>query len=357
MTRSLKAGDNAVVALVLGGWGAFITYFSMASHPQHLAKDFSYPWRAARALMAGENPYEVIRAVGEYPFNSGLLYPLPAALVATPLSQLRPEIAGAIFMGVSCALLGWAILRDCPYRLPLFLSAPFVQAAILGQWSPILTAAALMPTLQFLAAVKPTVGLAAWIYQPSRRGIIGGLILVALAFLVLPGWLGDWREAVGGTSKYRGPATTLLGCFLLLGLLRWRRREGRLFIAMSLIPQLPVFYDSLILWLIPSTVWRSLALSAVSWVVTSPGIPITRRHSRTNMRSRGSFSRFICRRWCCCCSCQHMKPGHRPQATGHRKKKSPPNNAGLFAICNLQIVILCSVPLTREASSRRRCRL
>ena len=35
---------------------------------------------------------------------------------------------------------------------------------------------------------------------------------------------------------------------------------------MSLIPQLPVFYDSLILWLIPSTVWRSLALSAVSWV-------------------------------------------------------------------------------------------
>jgi hypothetical protein len=194
------------------------------------------------------------------------MYPLPAALVASPLSQLRPEIAGAIFMGLSCTLLAWAMLRDCPYRLPLFLSAPFVQAAILGQWSPLLTAAALMPTLQFLAAAKPTVGLAAWIYQPSRRGIIGGLILVALAFLVLPGWLGDWRAVVGSTSKYRGPATTLLGCFLLLGLLRWRRREGRLFVAMSLIPQLPVFYDSLILWLIPSTVWRSVALSAASWI-------------------------------------------------------------------------------------------
>jgi hypothetical protein len=120
---------------VLGGWGAFIAYFSMASHPQHLAKDFSYPWRAARALLAGNNPYEVMRAVGEYPFNSGLLYPLPAALVATPLAPLRPEIAGAIFVGLSSALLGWAILRDCPYRLPLFVSAPFVQAAILGQWS------------------------------------------------------------------------------------------------------------------------------------------------------------------------------------------------------------------------------
>ncbi len=264
--REMSSGDRVLAALVLGGWGAFISYFSMSSHPQHLAKDFSFPWRAARALLAGENPYEVIRAVGEYPFNSGLMYPLPAALVASPLSQVRPEIAGAIFMGLSCTLLGWAILRDCPYRLPLFLSAPFVQAAILGQWSPVLTAAALMPTLQFLAAAKPTVGLAAWIYKPSRRGIVGGLILVALAFLVLPGWLGDWLAVAGGTSKYRGPATTLLGCFLLVGLLRWRRREGRLFIAMSIIPQLPVFYDSLILWLIPSTVWRSLALSAASWV-------------------------------------------------------------------------------------------
>ena len=262
----MKAGDRLITAAVLGGWGAFIAYFSMASHPQHLAKDFSYPWRAARALLAGQNPYEVMRAVGDYPFNSGLLYPLPAALVATPFSQLRPEIAGALFVGISAALLGWAVLRDCPYRLPLFVSAPFVQAAILGQWSPLLTAAALMPTLQFLAAAKPTVGLAAWIYRPSLRGIIGGLILAAAAFLVLPGWLGDWREVVGSTGKYRGPATTLLGVFLLLGLLRWRRREGRLFVAMSLIPQLPVFYDSLILWLIPSTLWRSFALSAASWV-------------------------------------------------------------------------------------------
>lgn len=266
LTRKLRTGDQVIMAAVLGGWGAFIAYFAMVSHPQHVAKDFSYPWRAARALLAGQNPYEVIRAVGEYPFNAEFFYPLPAALVAVPFSQLRPEIAGALFIGISSALLGWAILRDCPHRLPLFISAPFVQAAILGQWSPLLTAAALLPTLQFLAAAKPTVGLAAWLYQPSKRGIIGGLILVALAFVVLPGWLGDWREAVGRTARYRGPATTLLGCFLLLGLLRWRRREGRLFVAMSLIPQLPVFYDSLILWLVPSTLWRSVALSAASWV-------------------------------------------------------------------------------------------
>ena len=262
----MKTGDRAITALAIGGWGAFISYFSMESHPHHLAKDFSYPWRAARALMDGHNPYEVIRAVGEYPFNASLLYPLPAAVVATPFSFLRPEIAGALFIGLSSALLAWALLRDSPYRLPLFLSAPFVQAAILGQWSPLLTAAALMPAFQMFAAAKPTVGLAAWIYNPSWKGVIGGLILVAISFLILPGWLGDWREATAGMSKYRGPATTLLGAFLLLGIARWRRREGRLFVAMSLMPQLPVFYDSLILWLIPSTLWRSVAFSAISWV-------------------------------------------------------------------------------------------
>lgn len=263
---TLKSGDRLLAALVLGGWGAFVAYFSMASHPQHLAKDFSYPWRAARALLNGQNPYDVIQAVGDYPFNAGFFYPLPAALVAAPVSPLRPEIAGALFIGLSAALLGWAVLRDCPFRLPLFLSAPFVQAAILGQWSPILTAAALMPTLQFLAAAKPTVGLVAWLYRPSWRGIIGGAVIAGLAFLVLPGWFADWREVMPSTAKYRGPATTLMGAFLLLGLLRWRRREGRLFVAMALVPQLPVFYDQLLLWLVPSTLWRSFALSAASWV-------------------------------------------------------------------------------------------
>jgi hypothetical protein len=262
----LKTGDLAVISACLGGWGAFIAYFAMQSHPLHLAKDFSYPWRAARALFDGHNPYEVIQAVGAYPFNSPLLYPLPAAIVAAPFSFLTPAVAGALFVGLSSALLAWALLRDSPYRLPIFLSAPFVQAAILGQWSPLLAAAALMPSLQFLAAAKPTIGLAAWLYKPSVRGIIAGLLLTGVAFLVLPGWLGDWLDATSRMRKYRGPATTLLGAFLLLGVLRWRRREGRLFVAMSLIPQLPVFYDSLMLWLIPSTLWRSFALSAASWI-------------------------------------------------------------------------------------------
>lgn len=262
----MAVGDRVLTILLLGGWGAFIAGFAMATAPSHLAKDFSYPWRAARALLAGHNPYDVIQAVGAYPFNAGLLYPLPAALVAVPLAPLPPWIAGAIFLGVSSALLAWALLRECPHKLPIFASAPFVHAAILGQWSPLLTAAAVMPALQFLGAAKPTIGLAAWLYRPSWRGAIGGAALVLLAFIILPSWFSDWREVLPSSVKYRGPATTLMGAFLLLGVLRWRRPEGRLFIAMSLMPQLPVFYDSLLLWLIPSTTLRSLALSAASWV-------------------------------------------------------------------------------------------
>jgi hypothetical protein len=89
---------------------------------------------------------------------------------------------------------------------------------------------------------------------------------VLLSFIIVPGWLGEWRAAAPVGIKYRGPATTVLGSVLLLALLRWRRREGRLFVTLSIVPQLPLFYDQLPLWLVPSTLVRSLMLTAASWV-------------------------------------------------------------------------------------------
>ncbi len=262
----LTTADYAIFALALGGWGAFIAYFTMKSHPMHLAKDFSYPWRAARILLDGNNPYQVIQATGPYPFNVKFFYPLPAAVLALPFARLRPEIAGALFVGLSSALLAWGCLRAAPHRLWMFASAPFVQAAILGQWSPLITAAALTPPLQFILAGKPTTGFAAWAYRPTWKGVIGGLLVVAIAFAIQPNWLSDWRASMPSTTRYRGPALTLMGAFLLLSALRWRRPEGRLFLALSIAPQLPVFYEQLPLWLVPSTKWRSMALTACSWI-------------------------------------------------------------------------------------------
>jgi hypothetical protein len=265
-TPGMTTADRIMGAVLFGGWGAFLAFFAMQTHPAHLAKDLSYPLRAAQALLHGQDPYLVIKAVGAYPFNAPLFYPLPAALVVMPLAPLRPAIAGTVFFGVSSALLAWGLLRESPYRLWAFASAPFVHAAFLGQWSPLLTAAALIPTLQFAAAAKPTIGLVAWLYRPSWRGIALAGVLTLASLIILPGWPREWLAAAATTARYRGPATTLAGAFLLLGLLKWRLREGRLLVSLALVPQLPVFYDTLPLWLIPSTWGRSAALSALSWV-------------------------------------------------------------------------------------------
>jgi hypothetical protein len=262
----MKTRDRITAALAGGAWGAFIAWFAMSTAPRQLAKDFSWPWRAARVLLEGHDPYQVLQATGAYPFNIGLFYPLPAAILAIPFAPFPPAAAGALFVGLSSAALGWALSKDSPHRLLLFASAPFCMAALLGQWSPILTAAALLPALQFVGAGKPNIGLVAWAYRPSWYGVAGVAALCLLSFVIQPDWAAEWRESLRAAPRYRGPALSLIGAFTLLGLLRWRRREGRLFVAMACVPQLSLFYDQLPLWLIPSTVRRALVLTVSSWV-------------------------------------------------------------------------------------------
>ena len=129
---------RGALVLLCGAWGAFITYFSLIVAPNHLAKDFSWPWRAARVLLEGHNPYDVIRATGPYPFNVGLFYPL----AALPFAWFQPAVAGALFFGISSALLAFGLTRtrDDLAKLPLFVSAPFCMAGVLAQWAPLMTA-------------------------------------------------------------------------------------------------------------------------------------------------------------------------------------------------------------------------
>jgi len=269
VTARVSLPTRLIVSGALGCWGAFITYFSLVVAPQHLAKDFTWPWRAARVLLEGNNPYQVIQATGPYPFNVGLFYPLTAAIATTPFAPLGPVLAGTIFFGLSAALLAFGLTasRDALVRLPLFASAPFCMAAVLCQWSPIVTAAALLPALQFLATAKPNLGLVAWLYRPSVRGGVAAAAFIGLSVLLMPSWPVDWREALTAAPRYKGPLFRgFAGLILLAGAVRWRRREGRLFLAMAVTPQLSLFYDQLPLWLVPNTVWRSVGLSALSWV-------------------------------------------------------------------------------------------
>jgi hypothetical protein len=112
------------------------------------------------------------------------------------------------------------------------------------QWAPLLIAAALTPSFSWLLAVKPTLGFALWTAWPSRKAVLGGLIFIAISLLVRPGWIQEWLASVARTPH--GPHLLRPGGFLLLlGLLRWRRPEGRLLAALCLVPQTTALYETL----------------------------------------------------------------------------------------------------------------
>jgi hypothetical protein len=55
----------------------------------------------------------------------------------------------------------------------------------------------------------------------------------------------DWLDALAGATLSVPPITRPGDFLLLLGLLRWRTLEGRLFAALALVPQTTVIYEAL----------------------------------------------------------------------------------------------------------------
>lgn len=257
--RLLLAG---LIGLVSGG----LCYQNLARRGQ-LAADFTWPWRAANFLLEGKNPYLEIQPEGDYPFQTYFYYPLTAALAALPFAGLPAYLAGALFFGLSSALLAWALLRHGWQRLPMFLSAPYVVAAATAQWAPLIVAAGLLPALNWLLAGKPNLGLALFIYKPSKTGLALGVGFVALSLAWLPSWPWDWLAGTRQLAGHPPPFLVLpLGPLLLLAALRWRKARARLLLGLSLLPQLLFFYDQLPLWLLPRSLRASLACSGLSWL-------------------------------------------------------------------------------------------
>jgi hypothetical protein len=264
--RPLARPERALVAVLIGGSAGWQTWRFMQSTPNLVARDFTYPWRAARALLDGQNPYAVIRPAATYPYQGGFLYPLPAAITVLPVAPLRAEVAGSVFAGVSAALLAYGLLRAGLWRLWAFASVAFILTLSLGQWGSLLVAGALLPGLGWVLSLKPTLGLALWIYRPNRAAIVGGLVLALVAFALVPSWPLDWWRAMQVEGGHPAPVTRPLGWIALLGLLRWRLAEARLLVAMACMPQVLYFYDQLPLWLIPWNALGTVALTAGSWI-------------------------------------------------------------------------------------------
>ena len=230
------------------------------------ASDFNQLWYAARALLAGGNPYAAVGPGRAFDWPFPLFYPLPAVLVAVPFTVLGPAHASMLFSGITAALLVWVLTRSAPYRLAAVLSFSFYYATAISQWSPILIASVLIPSLGFLLVVKPTIGLALWLYKPHWQAVAGGTLLLLISFVVRPEWPMEWVQTFGAGTHIRGPITTLGGPLILFALLRWRRPEARLLVALACVPHTTLLYEVLPLFLVPASWTQSLVLVALNWV-------------------------------------------------------------------------------------------
>lgn len=262
-TRWLVAASVAMLAAV---W--------IRAHAQAVpgfTSDFDQLWAAARALLAGGDPYAVVGPGRAFPWKWPLYYPLPAVLLVTPLAPLEVAQARMVFGGLSAGLFTYAIFRDGWSRWPILLSVTFYVAVDLVQWSLLLAAAFFVPALGALVAAKPNLGIAVVAAARDRRTLwYVGASLAALGLVglvVRPDWGTTWIDTVRSADHFAAPVQRPGGFLLLLAALRWRRPEARWFVAVALVPQAPSFYDQLLLVAVCTRWWEAAVLAAGSWAM------------------------------------------------------------------------------------------
>lgn len=264
--RPPRLAARIAVAIAIGVASGLLVVARDLQFPWHRS-DFGVTWFGAQALLHGGNPYALIGPGLQYDWTWRMMYPVTAMVTAIPLSFLPEILAAFLFVAVSGGLLAYAVTRDGWCRLPLFLSWPYAVAVSHGQWSPLYTAVACLPSLGWVLAAKPSIGLAIFAASASRRlvisAIIGGLVLTAVSFILLPTWPLEWLSALRTQIRVGLPVTRLGGVFVLLALLRWRRPEARLLVALACVPQTIDWYETVPLLLIPNTLRQSLIYSVI----------------------------------------------------------------------------------------------
>lgn len=257
-----------VAALSVGLLGGAICWLSYRLPPPSTS-DFDPLVVAARALARGADPYAVVRRSNPVP--DPLFYPLPAVLLVLPVAWLPLELARAAWAGVSAALFTLAAMRYGRGLAVGLLSAPFLNAIVLGQWSPLLTAGAVLPWVSAVFVAKPTLGAALFAAYPRRIAVWGGGGLLAISLAVMPSWPVAWLSAIRD-SHHSAPVLRPGGFLLLLALWRWRRPEARLMAALACVPQIIGLYELVPLFLIPRRRAEAYALAILSYVAAFAGV-------------------------------------------------------------------------------------
>jgi hypothetical protein len=267
VTRTAKRLIVCTLFAVLAGDYARAQLAYRSVHP-----DIGQVWFAARAVLHRENPYALIGPGRAFQWEAPLFYPLPAALTLLPLAPFSEGVAVFLFvaLGVGCFL--WAVTEHGWAGLWTLASLNLQHAVYIAQWSPLLAGSLVLAPLSVMLVAKPTVGAALFAARPNWWAVGGALALTVLAFVLQPGWLREWRHAIGAASlgatgrfPYTAPITQPGGLLTLLALLRWRRPEARLLAALACVPQTTLPYEGVLLFLVPRGWRQMLTLTVLGW--------------------------------------------------------------------------------------------
>ncbi|HLQ06045.1 MAG TPA: glycosyltransferase 87 family protein [Verrucomicrobiae bacterium] len=218
--------------------------------------DFSGFWAGARALVIGADPYDgahwrdTVGALGTQEPNTAVYGYVPWVAVAlVPLALLPLETAAWIWMiaGIALAAIALrALLRAAvpgqqllhgAFGLALLVSQPGFHAVVLGQWSFVLLAALCGSVLALRSGRDATAGAlaASFLAKPQlfvwtslgllvnardrRRLVTSGVLvagaIVAVSWMVLPGWWAAWTSDVAPSvwgAPPRSPSRCAICC-------------------------------------------------------------------------------------------------------------------------------------------------
>jgi hypothetical protein len=259
--------ERALVALTIGTLLASF-YWGASSSATGYVSDLDQVWYASRALLRGVDPYSVIGPGREHGIDFPLYYPLSAIVAFAPFAALPLHIARTVFIGLSAGLLAYSLSNGGWHRLAVFISGAYASAFIFAQWSPLITAAFLLPWLGPVLLLKPNLGMAIAATSPTRGlltwSVVGGGALFLASLAIDPAWIPRWLEIVRTAPHFTPPVLLPGGVLILLALLRWRRPEARLLVAMACVPHTTLAYESLPLFLVPRNWRQSLLLAGLS---------------------------------------------------------------------------------------------
>jgi hypothetical protein len=263
-----------VTAAVNGALLAWIVW----SRPQPQPSDLAPIWASARALVHHQDPYQAVGPGRAYETLFPQIYPMTSIVTVAPLSLLPLRWADPLFVGLGFGLFTWAVTarRLLTPALVALISLPALMTLQTSQWSLLLTGAALLPACGWLLVAKPTVGLALFAAFPRWKSAAGCALLLALSFLILPEWLGEWRATLSSAPHVVAPITRPGGLLVLLALLKWRRADARLLVALACVPHTTAPYETIPLFLIPQTwlqAWSLWALAVLAYVAQWAGGP------------------------------------------------------------------------------------